>query len=133
MNVIISYWTQNLNPAIAISVGLVLLGAINLWSVRWFGEAEFWISITKVFLILGLMFYTVITMLGGYVLCPKGDLAWSSFTAIHSMTVMVSGTGRRPGPSPESAVRRMSSAAYLTRSAGQRLRELLFELSQVAC
>ena len=74
MNVIISYWTENLNPAIAISVGLVLLGAINLWSVRWFGEAEFWISITKVFLILGLMFTTVITMLGGYVLCLKVTL-----------------------------------------------------------
>jgi amino acid transporter len=67
MNVIISYWTETLNSAVAISVGLVLLGAINLWSVRWFGEAEFWISITKVFLIIGLMFYTLITMCGGCV------------------------------------------------------------------
>jgi amino acid transporter len=65
MNVIISYWTLTLSPAIAISVGIVLLGAANLWSVRWFGEAEFWMSITKVLLIFGLTMYTFITMVGG--------------------------------------------------------------------
>jgi len=68
MNVIISYWTLTLSPAVAISVGIVVLGALNLWSVRWFGEAEFWISITKVLLILGLTLYTFITMVGGYVI-----------------------------------------------------------------
>ena len=65
MNVIISYWTLTLSPAVAISVGIVVLGALNLWSVRWFGEAEFWISITKVLLILGLTLYTFVTMVGG--------------------------------------------------------------------
>lgn len=64
INVIVEYW-KPLNPAILISVCLVLLGLLNLWSVRWFGEAEFWISITKIFLIMGLTLYTFITMVGG--------------------------------------------------------------------
>lgn len=64
MNVIISYWKE-IHPAIVICVSIVVLGAINLYSVRWFGEIEFWISITKVLLILGLTMYTFITMVGG--------------------------------------------------------------------
>ena len=69
MNVIISYW-YDLHPAIIISVSIVLLGAVNLYSVRLFGEIEFWISMTKVLLILGLTLYTFITMVGGN---PLGD------------------------------------------------------------
>jgi amino acid transporter len=65
INVVVAYWAPNLNPAILIACGLVLLGALNLYSVRWFGEVEFWISITKVFLMIGLTLYTVVTMAGG--------------------------------------------------------------------
>lgn len=63
INIIVEYW-KPLHPAILISVCLVAIGALNLWSVRWFGEAEFWISITKIFLIFGLIMYTFVTMLG---------------------------------------------------------------------
>jgi amino acid transporter len=66
INVIVEYW-EPLHPAILISACLVAIGALNLFSVRFFGEAEFWISITKIFLIFGLILYTFITMLGGYV------------------------------------------------------------------
>ncbi|PWN48812.1 amino acid permease [Violaceomyces palustris] len=70
LNVIIGYWDPNLNPAIMISVSLVILAAINLYSVRAFGEVEFWLSITKVFLMIGLFLFTFITMCGGN---PIGD------------------------------------------------------------
>lgn len=43
---------------------------VQLYSVRWFGEVEFWISILKVVLMLGLALYTLITMAGGN---PLGD------------------------------------------------------------
>jgi amino acid transporter len=69
-NVIAQYWAPDLNPAICISVGLVLFALIQLYSVRWFGEVEFWISILKVLLQIGLTLYTFITMLGGN---PLGD------------------------------------------------------------
>lgn len=64
INVIVEYW-EPLHPAILISACLVAIGALNLFSVRFFGEAEFWISITKIFLIFGLILYTFVTMVGG--------------------------------------------------------------------
>ncbi|WVQ67945.1 uncharacterized protein L199_006150 [Kwoniella botswanensis] len=70
LNVIVEYWTLTLHPAIIISVGLVAFFIIQIWSVRWFGEIEFYISITKVFLMIGLTLYTFITMVGGN---PLGD------------------------------------------------------------
>jgi amino acid transporter len=69
LNVVIEYW-KPLHPAIIISVALVVLAVINLWSVHAYGEVEFWISISKLFLCLALTFYTLVTMLGGN---PIGD------------------------------------------------------------
>lgn len=43
---------------------------INVFAVKWYGESEFWLALGKVILIVGLLFYTVITMLGGN---PLGD------------------------------------------------------------
>ncbi|WVQ99156.1 hypothetical protein IAU59_006288 [Kwoniella sp. CBS 9459] len=65
LNVIVEYWTLSLHPAILISVGILALFLINIWSVRWFGEIEFYISVTKLFLMIGLTCYTFITMVGG--------------------------------------------------------------------
>ncbi|WWD17565.1 hypothetical protein CI109_102006 [Kwoniella shandongensis] len=71
INVIVEYWTTTLNPAVMISVCLVLLFMVNIWSVRWFGEIEFYISVTKLFLMAGLTLYTFITMCGGNPLHDK--------------------------------------------------------------
>ena len=38
---------------------------INVFAVKWYGESEFWLALGKVLLIIGLIFYTFITMLGG--------------------------------------------------------------------
>lgn len=43
INLIVNYWTTSLNNAIMIVVCLALLAVLNLWSVRWYGETEFWI------------------------------------------------------------------------------------------
>ena len=43
---------------------------LNIFAVKWYGESEFWLSLGKVILIIGLIFYTFITMLGGN---PLGD------------------------------------------------------------
>ncbi|OCF44858.1 amino acid transporter [Kwoniella heveanensis CBS 569] len=69
-NALVEYWTLTLHPAILISVGLALFAVLQLYSVRWFGEVEFWISITKLVLQFGLMFYTLVVMCGGN---PQGD------------------------------------------------------------
>lgn len=70
MHVVLQYWHPDLNPAITITCGLVGLAAANGISVRVYGEIEFWISILKVILMLGLFLYTFITMVGGN---PLGD------------------------------------------------------------
>ncbi|KAJ5319477.1 Amino acid/polyamine transporter I [Penicillium brevicompactum] len=70
VSLIVRYWT-NVIPVAAMNViVLVLYGALNLFAVKWYGEAEFWLSLGKVLLSIGLIFYTFIVMLGGN---PLGD------------------------------------------------------------
>lgn len=78
------YWAPDLNPAVMITIGLVLLTVANSFPVKVYGEVgmsdscwsialtliEFWISILKVLLMLGLFLYTFVTMVGGN---PLGD------------------------------------------------------------
>jgi amino acid transporter len=71
MNVLVSYWTPDLHPTILISVGIVSYAGFQLWSVRIFGEVEFWLSITKVLLMIGLTLYTFVSMVGGNPLKDK--------------------------------------------------------------
>ncbi|KAK8864742.1 hypothetical protein IAR55_001998 [Kwoniella newhampshirensis] len=64
-NVLVEYWDPNLNPAVCISAGLVGLLCVQVINVRVYGETEFWISIFKVFMIVGMFIFTFITMVGG--------------------------------------------------------------------
>lgn len=43
----------------------LLSSALNVFAVKFYGESEFWLSIGKVILIVGLIIFTFITMLGG--------------------------------------------------------------------
>jgi amino acid transporter len=58
-------WNPDVNPAITISALLATYFILNIWSVGFFGESEFWLSLGKVALILMLILYTFITMVGG--------------------------------------------------------------------
>ena len=63
--IVILQWVPNVNPAITISALLAAYFILNIWSVGFFGETEFWLSIGKLLLIFMLIFYTFITMVGG--------------------------------------------------------------------
>lgn len=63
-NVIIHYWSDAVPAGGIIAIVLVLYALINLFAVQWYGESEFWAALGKVFLIVGLIIYTFITMLG---------------------------------------------------------------------
>lgn len=67
---VISYWTDAL-PAIFITVALVTTLFFNVFGVNWYGEVEFFASILKVILIVGLMFFGLIAMCGG---APLGEV-----------------------------------------------------------
>lgn len=62
--IVVSFWTD-LTPAVVITVSLVLILAINLVSVRWFGEAEVISGAIKVSCFVGLMFTAIIITSGG--------------------------------------------------------------------
>ncbi|KAL9124777.1 MAG: hypothetical protein Q9217_005930, partial [Psora testacea] len=64
-NVIIHYWSDIVPAGGIIAIVIALYGLINVFAVKWYGESEFWLALGKVILIIGLIFYTFITMLGG--------------------------------------------------------------------
>ncbi|KAI9877576.1 MAG: hypothetical protein M1830_003533 [Pleopsidium flavum] len=64
-NVIIHYWSNVVPAGGIIAIVIVLYGLINVFAVKWYGESEFWLALGKVILIVGLIFYTFVTMLGG--------------------------------------------------------------------
>ncbi|PNS14567.1 Proline-specific permease [Sphaceloma murrayae] len=69
-NVILQYWTSAVHPAIIITIIIVLYALVNLFAVKYYGEAEFWMALGKVLLIVGLLLYTFFVMVG---VNPLGD------------------------------------------------------------
>ncbi|KAI1823971.1 general amino acid permease [Xylaria intraflava] len=69
IHVLLTYWTDKVPVAAVVVAALVIYAVLNGLAVRWFGTSEFYLSIFKVFLMLGLMSYTFVTMVGGN---PKG-------------------------------------------------------------
>ncbi|CZT19648.1 probable general amino acid permease [Ramularia collo-cygni] len=67
--VIVSYWS-NISPAVVISVALVLILAINLMSVRFYGDSEVIAGSIKVLCFVGLIFVSIVITAGGG---PSGE------------------------------------------------------------
>ncbi|KAH9909914.1 putative general amino acid permease [Xylariomycetidae sp. FL2044] len=65
LQIMFTFWTDKLPVEAVVCVVIVLYALLNVISVRWFGIAEFYASIFKVFLIIGLFAFTFITMVGG--------------------------------------------------------------------
>ncbi|KAL1643003.1 hypothetical protein SLS61_009465 [Didymella pomorum] len=62
--ILVSYWTD-ITPAVVITISLVLILAINLLSVRWFGESEVVAGTIKVACFLGLVIVSIVITSGG--------------------------------------------------------------------
>ncbi|KAK6364450.1 hypothetical protein LTS17_012215 [Exophiala oligosperma] len=81
----INYWNTDINNAVWCTLFLVSIVVFNVWGVRWFGEGEFYFSLFKVFLIVGLLIFTFITMVGGN---PQHDAfgfrSWNHPGAFHA-------------------------------------------------
>lgn len=62
---VLQYWSENI-PAWAVVIAcIVLYGLINVFAVKYYGEAEFWLSSGKFVLLLMLFSFTFVTMVGG--------------------------------------------------------------------
>lgn len=70
VNNFIHYWRDDYNAAITLCIQIVLYAAINVFAVKLYGETEFWLSLGKLILCIGLLLFTLVTMCGGN---PQGD------------------------------------------------------------
>jgi amino acid permease len=64
---LISFWDQNekVNPAVWITIIIVLIVCLNIFAVSIYGEAEFIFASIKIITILGLLICAFVIMLGG--------------------------------------------------------------------
>jgi amino acid transporter len=65
LNLVLKFWSDDIPVAAVVAVCIVLYFAINAFVVKAYGEAEFWLALGKVFLILIVFSFTFITMVGG--------------------------------------------------------------------
>ncbi|GAB1519874.1 proteinral amino acid permease agp2 [Rhizoctonia solani] len=61
---VVGFWTDDVHPAVFPVAMLAAYAVLNLWSAKFFGETEFWISLMKVILITGLLIMTFFLMVG---------------------------------------------------------------------
>lgn len=63
----IQYWVppEQVNPGVFIAVFLVAIILFNYLGIRFFGELEFWLSATKVLVVIGIIVTTIIIVSGG--------------------------------------------------------------------
>jgi amino acid transporter len=62
--VIVSYWTD-LSPAIFITIIIIVIVALNSYSVRFYGEVEFGFAMIKISLLVGLIILSIVITSGG--------------------------------------------------------------------
>jgi yeast amino acid transporter len=65
--VLVQFWDQNekVNPAVWITIIIILIVCLNIFAVSIYGEAEFIFASIKIITILGLLIVALVIMLGG--------------------------------------------------------------------
>ncbi|KAH8653600.1 putative general amino acid permease [Xylariales sp. PMI_506] len=64
LQTLLTFWTDKMPVEATVIIVLVIYAVLNLFSVEWFGKAEFYMSIGKVFLIIMCFAFTFFTMIG---------------------------------------------------------------------
>ncbi|KAF9073569.1 proline permease PrnB [Rhodocollybia butyracea] len=62
---VIDYWDSPVNIAVWITIFIVVIVGLNVLPVKYYGEAEFWFSSLKIFMMIGLLILTFILFWGG--------------------------------------------------------------------
>ncbi|KAK6199570.1 proline specific permease [Scheffersomyces amazonensis] len=63
--IVVQYWTTSVNVAVWITIFLAILIALNMSSVKYFGEAEFWFASIKLITLSGLIILGIVLFFGG--------------------------------------------------------------------
>lgn len=68
---VVSYWdpNQSINPAVWVSIIMVICVSVNFMPVRFYGEIEFWLALLKVVVVIMLIIVMLIIDVGG---TPEG-------------------------------------------------------------
>ncbi|KAH9883736.1 amino acid permease [Xylariomycetidae sp. FL2044] len=84
-SITITYWNENLNKAIFVTIFLLAVVSINLFGVKGYGEAEFIFAIIKVVAVIGFILLGIVLNIGGV---PDGGyiggLYWRDPGAFHN-------------------------------------------------
>ncbi|KAJ4258853.1 hypothetical protein NW762_007940 [Fusarium torreyae] len=70
LNLVLTYWRDDIPVAAVVAACIAAYFILNAFTVKWYGEAEFWLSSGKVILLLIVFSFTFVTMCGGN---PKHD------------------------------------------------------------
>ncbi|KAJ5460444.1 uncharacterized protein N7458_001996 [Penicillium daleae] len=70
LNLVLTFWRDDIPVEAVVAACIVIYFVLNAFTVKWYGEAEFWLATGKVLLILIVFLFTFITMVGGN---PKHD------------------------------------------------------------
>ncbi|KAJ5905754.1 uncharacterized protein N7473_002670 [Penicillium subrubescens] len=70
LNLVLTFWRDDIPVEAVVAACIVIYFVLNAFTVKWYGEAEFWLASGKVLLILIVFMFTFITMVGGN---PKHD------------------------------------------------------------
>lgn len=65
INLVLTFWRDDIPVAAVCAACIVLYAAINIFAVKFYGEAEFWLSSGKFLLIIIVFCFTFVTMCGG--------------------------------------------------------------------
>ncbi|KAE8152977.1 AAT family amino acid transporter [Aspergillus avenaceus] len=65
LDMVLTFWRDDIPSAAVISTAIILYSLTNMFAVKYFGEAEFWLAGGKLLLIVILFLFTFITMVGG--------------------------------------------------------------------
>lgn len=94
LNIMITFWTDTVPVSAIIVATIVLYAILNLATVRYFGISEFYLSIFKVVLMLGLFLFTFITMVGGNPLHDAYGFRYWQHPGAFAEHLASGGTGR---------------------------------------
>ncbi|PBK93262.1 amino acid transporter, partial [Armillaria gallica] len=64
LNLMIRYWTDKIPTSVVTVCILIAHTSLSIFAVKFYGEAEYWLAIGKVNLILGLFMFAFVTMAG---------------------------------------------------------------------
>lgn len=91
VNSMIHFWREDYSPVYVFIPQIVVYVFLNVATVNYYGESEFFLSIGKLILAIGLLFFTFITMVGGN---PQHwAFGFTNFKGVHNAFPTYKGSG----------------------------------------